>query len=202
MYSARHIASYKELHTYFLIGLDDICKRYKISIKTLSPIAKQQGWFIPWGVLHSLRILEEKQNLDAECRYTFTEYARLSRTVTRVVVNNFLSHVKNYDMYKRFGYSVDHRISIYSAFFNTFELSQRLTMFELCHPCNLRIIRCAHNSSKRSKSSITPESLRRRIAIFNLEHGNPFHTDAFNHFGKHIHHYSDVHWDWDEPLAA
>ena len=54
--------------------------------------------------------------------------------------------------------------------------SKPCTVFELCHPVNLRYVAAEVNLSKGAKKEVKLRELRERIRIFNEEYGDPWST--------------------------
>ena len=202
-YSVQHIQSYKELHTIHLMGIDEICRIYKISLKTLSVTAKKQGWFLPWSSLHRLRHAQQLKyyGKNDEAHISYSDYSKAATGFSNSIYTQHKDFINPYDLPRGINIHLDHRYSKYAAYHNLENLEEPLTIEEICHPCNLILIRSTNNLSKSKKCSITAGKLRIRIQQFNATFENPYLHSWFSSVNFSVYNYMlEFEGDTLEPM--
>lgn len=186
-YSASAIEQYKAEYLTG-VGFDELGRKYNVTPGFLSRIAKSQGWFIPrakWcstfnvgdrngGRKAKLKCLQSGNCLTAYSGGFRAEVTRLSKMI-----------VKEYGWYvgkQKAGHELDHLYSVWATFYNPKGLASPCTLFEVCHPCNLRFIPWRENIAKGKWPGISLKKLRNNIAIFNALYGDPFVEEPFASF--------------------
>lgn len=69
---------------------------------------------------------------------------------------------------------MDHEFSVYDSFYNHSKLKNPITLEEVSHPANLVLKSRKENLQKREISGVSATELRKRIKIWNTQHGNPY----------------------------
>ena len=78
--------------------------------------------------------------------------------------------------------ALDHRYSLYAAYYNIDNLVIPISVKELCHPSNLEAICPKLNSSKNKNCSVTAKELRKQIKEWNKMNGDPFKHPRYSSF--------------------
>lgn len=69
---------------------------------------------------------------------------------------------------------MDHEFSVHDSFYNPSKLKNPITLEEVSHPANLVLKSRKENLQKREISGVSATGLRKRIKIWNTQHGNPY----------------------------
>ncbi len=179
-YSPKAITKYRKLYEAGCTFMD-ISKRFRLDHRRLSAIAKSEGWFIPRGVW--LSKLAKKRAKETRLRrlakfgcsnLTPNDYRSLVNTLSTAVLAFYSVPGK-----RRMGTGLTHLDHIYPmvrAYYGLDGGKTPCSVFELCHPANLRFLPARENLRKGASLELSLSALRANIRRYNKEWGNPWHV--------------------------
>lgn len=189
LYTEEKIKFYKNLYLKKGWSFDKIGKEYKVTPDKISQIANREGWiltkqdrsdkgFIPKGEKHPSRLKKLELLQSKYCRNyaSYGAFACMARYVSNIIYRKYKTIINAKKLKRSKRFHLDHKFSIWEAFYNTNVETNPIKIKELCHPCNLQVIHFSKNSRKNKSCSITLKELRREIKKFNKDQGDPFES--------------------------
>lgn len=160
------------------LSFEALAKKHGICDVTIRKIFKERSWGkktrAEWATFYSGDKSAGKKavfNRLKTGRYRNTSldgYQSLVSYITKLVYCNHVKHIRPKEPAEQ---SIDHIYSVAAAYYD--KEHNFVTVKELCHPVNLRIVSKVENSKKGQKSLISADELRYRISHFNATWGDP-----------------------------
>jgi hypothetical protein len=163
-----------------------------------------------YGVKRILKSMDDVhlRSLSEQNRFNATQITKNNSSYTTLVYKEFIKDSRSLTnhIYKMWKYVIDtekrgrnniwhldHVYSLYDCFYG----EELVTIWEVCHPFNLKLVTINENLSKRAKSYLTTKELRKGIEAWNEEWSDPFyykHDDNYPFFNYITEKYGDYEY--------